>query len=206
MQIEKGDIIKILTLIRLNFENAYKCNSKDDNILLIESWYDILKDYPREIVFEAVKKSLRVAEFAPRIGTIVKEIEKMQSVFEKDDMELWGELQGVLREVSRCTYRFNHTYIEEDGISQGEKARRRVTEIYNNLDPALKDYCRDERGLIELARYTDEQNSYERGRFMRIMPTIRDRQKEKQLMPDNIKMLLEGITQKMTLKIEQRGD
>ena len=207
MELTKTDIVKFITKIRVNFENAYKCNSKEENILLVESWYDILCKYPKEVCEKAVNAALEHATQgkAPRIGDIVTFIKKMQSAYEKDDSELWAELQGVLREVSRCVYMFNHTYVEEDGISQGDKARNRVAEIFNSLDPALKDYCRDQRGLVELARYTDEQISYERGRFMRIMPTVRERIKTRQETPENIQMLLQGMADKMALPFNEEN-
>ena len=201
MEVNKTDIIRFLTKIRVNFENAYKCNTREENILLVESWYDILKKYPLEVCERAVNEALEHATQgkAPRIGDIVGYIKKMMTAYEKDDAELWAELQGVLREVSKCVYMFNYTFVEDDGVSQGDKARRRVDDIFNSLDPALKDYCRDKRGLIELANYTSEQTSYERGRFMRVMPTVRERLKTRQETPENVRLLLHGLTEKMTL-------
>lgn len=199
--IKKGDIVKMLTLIRMTYPNAYPTRSDEEEIMIVELWYSMFKDYPREIVLAAFERAMKKSEFAPKPATIIGEIEKMQGAYEKDDATLWAELQGVLREVSRCVYMFGHTYIEEDGISQGDKARRRVAEIFASLDPALQDYCRDQRGLVELARYTDEQTSYERGRFMRVMPTVRERLKTRQQMPENIKVLLQDITDKMQLRL-----
>lgn len=198
--IKKSDIVKFLSLIRMTYPNAYPTRTDEEELMLIELWYSMFKEYPREVIFSAFERAMKKSEFAPKPATIINEIEKMRGAYEKDDAELWAELQGVLREVSRNVYRFGHTFIEADGVSQGDKARQRVTEIFNALDPALKDYCRDVRGLIELARYTDEQISYERGRFMRIMPTVRERLKTRQETPDNIKVLLQGITEKFTLQ------
>lgn len=199
--IKKGDIVKMLTLIRMTYPNAYPTRSDEEEIMLVELWYSMFKGYPREIILAAFERAMKKSEFAPKPATIIAEVEKMQGAYEKDDAALWAELQGVLREVSRCVYMFNHTYVEDDGISQGDKARRRVTEIFAALDPALQDYCRDQRGLVELAKYTDEQTSYERGRFMKIMPTVRERIKTRQQMPENIKILLQDITDKMQLRL-----
>ena len=199
--IKKGDIVKMLTLIRMTYPNAYPTRSDEEEIMLVELWYSMFKGYPREIILAAFERAMKKSEFAPKPATIIAEVEKMQGAYEKDDAALWAELQGVLREVSRCVYMFNHTYVEDDGISQGDKARRRVTEIFAALDPALQDYCRDQRGLVELAKYTDEQTSYEHGRFMKIMPTVRERIKTRQQMPENIKILLQDITDKMQLRL-----
>ena len=203
--LKKTDIIKSLGLIRVTYPNSYPTRTDTEEQILIEAWYEMFSEYPREIFFAALKRAMKTSEFAPKPATIAKEIEKMQGAYEKDDFELWGELQKALYEVSRCVYRFGHTYVEDDGVSQGDKARRRVAEIFDELDPALKDYCRDQRGLIELSKYTDEQTSYERGRFMRVMPTVRERLKTRQTMPENIQMLLEGMAQKMALPFNEEN-
>lgn len=202
MRTTKSEIVKIITAIRVQCPDALQYKTETDFSILVDMWYDCFKDYPKEVLWKAAQNALKESEYQKKnwLGAISKEIDKMQSAYEKDDAELWAELQGVLREVSRCIYAFNFTYVEEDGISQGDKARNRVADIFNNLDPALKDYCRDQRGLVELARYTDEQTSYERGRFMRVMPTVRERIKTRRETPDNIKGLLQGITEKMTLQ------
>lgn len=204
MEISKTDIVKFLTKIRVNFENAYKCNTKEENILLVESWYDILCKYPKEVCEKAVNEALENATQgkAPRIGDIVVHIKKMQSAYEKDDNELWSELTGVFHEVRRCAGMLQYTFVDgNDGLSQGERAHRRLADIYNALDPALKDYCRNTGALIEFARYSDEQLSYERGRFIKTMPIVRERIKTRNTTPDNIKFMLQGLTEKMTLQI-----
>lgn len=207
MEICKTDIIKFLTKIRVNFENAYKCNTKEENILLVESWYDILHKYPKEICEKAVNEALEHATQgkAPRIGDIVGYIKKMQSAYEKDDNDLWAEFTDTFWEVRRCAGMLRYNYIDgTDGLSQGERAHKRLAEIYNALDPALKDYCRNTGALIELAQYSDEQLTYERGRFMRIMPTVRERVKTRQEMPDNIRLLLNGMAEKMALPFNDK--
>ena len=203
--IKKIDVVKIISLIRMTYPNAYPTRTDEEEQMLIELWYSMFKEYPREVIFAGFEKAMKKSEFAPKPATIINEIEKMQGAYEKDDATLWAELQGVLREVSRCVYMFNHTYVEDDGVSQGDKARRRVAEIFDGLDPALKDYCRDQRGLVELARYTDEQTSYERGRFMRVMPTVRERLKTRRETPENIQMLLQGMAEKMALPFNEEN-
>lgn len=191
--VSKKDILMILTKIRLNFENAYKCQNDTEQLLLIESWHDVLTEYPRELVFEAVKQALKTAKFAPRLGDITEKIEEMREAYEKSDAELWAELTGVLREVERCAYSFKYTYVDESGMSQGDRARQRVAEIFNGLSPELKDYIRTQRELVELSQYTSDQMSYERGRFMRVMPQMRKNQRVRGQMTEGLKNLIQGL-------------
>ena len=186
------DVLQYLTMIRINFENAYKTQTQEEKKLLLKSWYAILKDYPKEICDKAVINAIKNAEFAPRIGTIIKEIEKMQVAYEKSDMELWAELTGVMRSVCDCVYRFRFNFIEANGKTQGENAKIRLREIYNNLSPELKEYCRNENGLIELADLTDQQLNFEKGRFLKTIPQIRERAKTR-AETGNMAGLLQGL-------------
>ena len=146
------DVNKYITMIRINFENAYKTQNIEEREMLLASWYAILQEYPKEICDKAVINAIKNAEFAPRIGNIVKEIENMQEAFEKTDHELWAELISKFREVRRFASRVNNNFVESTGLTQGENARQILEEIFDELSPELKDYCRNSRGLIELAQ------------------------------------------------------
>lgn len=172
-----NDVLQYLTMIRINFENAYKTQTQEEQKLLLKSWYAILKDYPKEVCDQAVINALKNAEFAPRIGSIVKEIEKMQEAYEKSQEELWTELTATFREVADCAYKFRFTYVEENGKTQGENARERVKEIFNNLSPEIRDYVRNERALIELTELTSNQLNYEKRNFEKVIPQIKQRAK-----------------------------
>ena len=193
------DINKYITMIRINFENAYKSHTKEERDMLYASWYTILKDYPKEICDKAVINAIKNAEFAPRIGTIVKEIEKMMAAYEKSESELWAELTSVLGEVDRCSHSFRYTFIDSNGLTQGENARKRVQEIFDGLSQELKDYIRTAKGLQELASYTKEDLSYERGRFMRMMPEVKERSKTRQDIPDSLAAIVQGLANQFTL-------
>lgn len=192
------DINKYITTIRINFENSYKTQTDEEREILIKSWFVILKDYPKEIVDKAVINAIKNAEFAPRIGTIVKEIEKMRIAYEKSDEELWAELTGVLRKVSSNTYAYRYTAIDYNGKTQGQNAYQQNKDIFERLSPELKAYCQNLSGLAAIAEYTDEQLSYEKGRFLRIMPTIKERVKTRSETPANIAGLIQGLVNHFT--------
>lgn len=186
------DVNKYLTMIRINFENSYKAQNDEERILLLQSWYAILKDYPKEVCDKAVIEAIKHAKFAPRIGDVVEQIEKMQVAYEKTDMELWAELTGVLREIRYCAYSFRFTAIQPNGKTQGENARDRVREIYKNFSPELKEYVRNENNLLEIADLTESQLSYEKGRFLKTLPQIKERAKTR-AQTGNMAGLLQGL-------------
>lgn len=192
-KITPTDIVKYISYIRINFENAYKTNTAEEQTILIKGWYNSLSKYPKEVVDVAVNKAVENSEFAPRLATIIKEIEKMQAAFEKSDGELWAELTGCLREVAKNVYAFRYNAIDYNGKTQGENARLRVKEIFDGLSPELKEYLRNPQGLIEIAEYTDDQLTYERGRFMRIMPEVKERAKTRQAMPESLTGIIQSL-------------
>ena len=193
MELSIKDIHQYITMIRINFENAYKVQTDEERKMLYGSWLAILKNYPKEICDKAVINAIAKAEFAPRIGTIVKEIESMLEAYEKTDHELWAELTSVLREVSSCAYAFRYTFVEENGRTQGENARIRCEQIFNNLSTELKDYCKNWQGLVEISKLTVDQLKYEQTRFTRVMPQLRERAKVRAQTP-SLAGLLQGIS------------
>ena len=192
-QLTINDVNKYVTMIRINFENAYKAQTAEEREMLLASWYAILKDYPKEVCDAAVLNAIKNAEFAPRIGSIVKEIEKMQKAYEKTEAELWAELQSCMREVASCAYKFRFNYIEANGLTQGDNARARVKEIFNGLSPELKEYCRTPNGLIELSQLTDEQLNYEKGRFNKTVPQLKERTKTRAQIGGSLSGLIQGM-------------
>ncbi len=194
------DVNKYITMIRINFENAYKSHNDEEREMLLQSWYAILRDYPKEICDKAVINAIKNAEFAPRIGAIVKEIEKMLEAYEKTDGELWEELKRCLREVANCAYKFRFNFIEANGKTQGENARERVEAIYSALSPELKEYVRSVHALIEMAQLTEEQLGYERNRFAKTAPQIKQRTRTRAEIGGSLSGLIQGINERYLIE------
>jgi hypothetical protein len=194
MRLTKKEIVKIITAIKIQCPEALPYRNENEFDILVDMWNEILKDYPKEVVWAAVRNALKNTVFQKQnwIGAICQEIDKMQTAYEKTAEELWAELTGVLNEVNKCVYKFRFTYIERNGKTQGENARLRVKEIYNNLSPELKDYVRNESTLIELADLTDQQLNFEKGRFLKTVPQIKERAKTRAQTGD-MANLLQGL-------------
>lgn len=188
-----------ITMIRINFENAYSAHNDEERQMLIKAWYAILKDYPKEVCDTAVITAIKYAKFAPRIGDIVEQIEKMQEAFQKTKEELWNELNSVLRKVSQNTYYYRFNALDPNGKTQGENARLRNEAIFENLSPELKEYVKNIGGLISIAEYTDEQLTYERGRFMKTIPDLRQRARIRQDTPEMVAGLLRDMPSGLAL-------
>jgi len=169
-KLTRQNVIVYITKIRLNFENAYPTRSDSEFDLLLESWYEALCVYPKEICDRAVNNALRKAKFAPRLGDITEEIEKLESAGQKTDEELWAELTGVLYEtfdVSRYLPYLQHS----------KEANEKLNAIFNGLDDKLKMYLVNVNTLIELDKSA---MPYEKARFFKQIGIIRSKQAERQ--------------------------
>lgn len=184
-KLKRQDIVTYILKIRLNFENAYATSSDEEFDLLVESWFDILKENSKEICDQAVNNALKKAKFAPRLGNITEEIENILNASVKSDEELWAELVSSLPrvyEISRySTYSQYYAW-----------AHAKLLEVFNALDQILQSYLVNTSALVELSEQTEESLKFEKARFLKQVLSIRKRvleQKKSQL-------FLEQVTKK----------
>lgn len=164
--IEREDIIKYLIKIQLNFENAYVTSNQMERELLVESWYEALCEYPKEVCNAAVNNVLKRAKFAPRLGDITEEIEKLIAPETKSDEELWAELSSVLGKVYDISrYLTYPQYVKW--------ANEKLNKIYSSLSEELKLFVVNVSTLVDIAAMTEESLQFERARFFRQMPQLK---------------------------------
>lgn len=181
--IQKSDITKIIGMIKINYEKAYTFESTQDFSLLIDFWYDSLKEYPKEIVFEATKKAIQNSEFAPKISTILTEIKKLTVSNELSEAELWHSLEKEFYGVwDICQdLKYNKDY---------DTYETKLNAIWDRLPNVVKEWLGNKGTLKQLA-YTymcegsREQMSFEKTRFLKAIPTLKDRLNSKKFLTDN---------------------
>ncbi|MDE7330293.1 MAG: hypothetical protein K2N30_04290 [Clostridia bacterium] len=177
MQLIKSMIAQIFELIRVNYDTAFVGKSESDMLILAETWYDCLKEYPQELVMTAVKNAIKRSEFTPKIATVTAEIKKLTEANEKSDLDLWAELDNVLYEAydtaKYLRYPQHHSW-----------AKEKLQSIYDRLSPEIKLFVVNLSSLIELAnmseRTDDDGFKFEKARFLRLMPNLREQAKNRQ--------------------------
>ncbi len=182
-KLTKRDIGIYLVKINLNFENVYNFGD-DEQSLLVESWYEALSEYPKEICDRAVNNALKYARFAPKLGDIVEEIQKLMNADSKSDEELWAELMNVTTKVYDIS-----RYLKYEQYFKNATAKLR--DIYDGLSGELKLYVVNISTLIEISELPKESLPYEKARFFKQMPVLRRHAEEKQ----TAKKLLESISE-----------
>ncbi len=167
-----NDITEIITLIKSNYENAYAGLSKDEYRLLIKFWHESLNIYPREIVFQAAKNAIRNSEFAPRISNIITEAKRIVNASAPTDEELWAKLNEVLGK----TFEYSR-YLSYAQYNKWASAK--IKEIYDSLPDELKLYVVNASTLIEISEQTPDEIVFEKSRFFKNMPTLRQHYEDK---------------------------
>lgn len=161
-----SDVFTYIYKIQLNFDNSYQTSSDGERKLLIASWYEILKEYPKEVCDQAVTNALKKAKFAPRIGDIVQEADAIMNAGAKSDEELWAELMQCLPKVYDVS-----RYLKYEQYFKN--ASRKLNDIYEKLSPELKLYVVNVSTLIEISELTEDNLRFEKARFFRQMPDLR---------------------------------
>jgi len=172
-KLTRKDVIVYIMKIRLNFENAFTTHSDDEFDLLVESWLDALKEYPKEVCDIAVNNALKYAMFAPRLGNITEEIESILNADKKTDEELWAELTDILPKVYDIS-RYN-SYPHYAAWAQ-----HKLQEIFNSLDKSIRLFVVNTSTLTELSEMTEESLHFEKARFLKQLPSIRKRGEERE--------------------------
>ena len=166
MELTKNDIIKAIELIRVNYDNAYAGLSADETKLLIDFWYDSLKQYPKEIVLQCVKNAINSCEYAPRLSNVVNEIQKIQNANSATNEQLWVELTDVLNKVYQIS-----RYLSYPQYSLWTD--KELNKIYDGLSDELKLFVVNRSTLVDISEMTEESLQYERARFFKQMPILR---------------------------------
>lgn len=159
-------IVQILTLIRVNNENAYANLSADEAELLATNWYNNLKEYSFELVYNAANNVLKKSPMIPRLANIIEEADKIVNSDKKSDEELWAELTSVLgRTFDVSRYLSYPQYFDW--------TNKKLSEIYDGLSDELKTYVVNVSTLVELSQLSSESLQYEKARFFKQMPILK---------------------------------
>ncbi len=202
MQLTKQDVASIVGVIKANYDNAYRNSTKETLLAMIEQWYKSLVIYDKEIVGVAVKRVLESSEYVPTLAHIIREIKEIKAATEPTETELWERLVKVLGKVDDCVYRFRFNAIQSNGMTQGQNARLEFEKIWDDLPQVLKEYCSNENGLINLSRLTYDELSFEKGRFLKILPTLKTRLEIKQTINPDILQLASGTVKELSGSVE----
>ena len=172
MQLTHNDVLKVIELIRVNYDNAYSGYTPEQMLTLRDFWFESLKEYPREAVFEALKNLITKNEFAPRLSHIIGETQRLLNPDALSEEQLWAELTSVLRRVYEVSRYLSYPQYYK-------WATEKLQEIYDGLNDDLKLFVVNVSTLIEIAEMSDESLQFERARFFKQMPQLKKHGEQK---------------------------
>lgn len=175
---QRHDIIKILSVLKTAYPRFYSNMSKEDANETINLWLDMFKDFEVDVAMIAVRNLINTNEFPPTIAEVKNELYNLYKGEEKQDVELWNELKSALRK----------------GIYYTD-------EIFPNLSKELQLFLGNSASLKELAMMNiDEIDTVQKGIFLKQMPIIKQREKEKQTMLQERREFVQKLADKFDIK------
>lgn len=202
MQITRKDIVAMVGMIKANYTHAYKDVTKPELAAMVEFWFNSLAKYEKEVVGAAFQMAVESCTFPPTLADICKNIHYIRTATEPTEADLWDELVRVLPQVGRVAYFGTRQYWDNGRMVYPAEE---LQKIYEGLPPILKAYVGGVSELVSLAK--QETLEYEKGRFLKALPTLKQRDEIKQTVHPNILRLaqetakeLQGSVDLMLLK------
>lgn len=190
MKLTKTDVTKMLGIVYL--ESGQNV-TENDIMERVDFWYSALKQYEREVVLTAFQNVTMNTNYPVRLANVCNEIRRLQSLGEKTDEELWGELRAVLPAVVHNTEGYRFTYRNE-----GERCRKSNEAIFASLAPETRCYLRTVSELITVAYMDEEALRFEKARFIKRIGEIREQERLRKNTPKEVLELLSGSVPQLT--------
>lgn len=169
-------IVEMITAIK----TIYSYYAKDCDIeLLVQTWGVLLRDYKDDIVDIAFYNAMQSCKVPPTPADIIERVKEMQKASDPTPESLWNELRSAIKETQKQMYYFRFNYIDNSGISQGDRARKKVDDVWNALNEKLKSYLSSKEEMIAIARNDEDDLKYEKSRFLKTLPIIEKRIEDK---------------------------
>ena len=148
--------------------------------LLVNTWSLLLSSYTDDEIERGLFLALRVCKYAPVPADIIEQIENFRQIEKPSSIELWALYRKALKQTNYYSYRLHYNYIDATGISQGEKARIAIEDIWQSLPQELKIYLGGKDELIRNARELNEGDfTFEKNRFEKQLPILTKRVQDK---------------------------
>ena len=169
---------KLIAVIK----TIYPYYSKDaDSETLAKTWMLLLRDVSDEVVTVALTKCLQICKVPPTPADILEQVREIALINEPTSEEMWVTLTKAVRKSREHIYNFNHTFIEDNGKTQGENAREKFQKVWDELPDKLKKYLGGSSELRRLAGFDDEEMMFEKKNFLKTIPMISKRQEYEEL-------------------------
>ena len=174
----KQETTQIITFLAGNY-NKIAEKTKEQKLMMVETWYECLGDLDYTLVLQAIKKTIINSEYPPTIHEVRKNaIEMINPTTTISAIEAWNEAYRMI-----C----NGLYMTE--------------EQFNQASPIVKKFFGNVRQVKELAQTdTDTVNSVTKGQFLKQYNVLVERETEQKMLPPQMQGFITKIADKMDIK------
>lgn len=173
----KAEVIQTITILAGNYDSIA---NKDDyqKQIMVETWYECLKDLDYEIVKKAVKKVIISSPYPPTVHEIRKSVAELQNPMQDNVLEAWEEAYKMM---SRGLYMSKEEFETHSPI---------VKKFIGSLEQ-LKNYAMTD---------TDVINTVVKGQFMKQYEILKVREHELNMLPSDIKNITQMLAGGMDVR------
>lgn len=178
----KQETTQIITFLAGNY-NKIAEKTKEQKLMMVETWYECLGDLDYTLVLQAIKKTIINSEYPPTIHEVRKNaIEMINPTTTISAIEAWNEAYKMI-----C----NGLYMTEEQFDQAS--------------PIVKKFFGNVRQVKELAQTdTDTVNSVTKGQFLKQYDVLVEREIEQKMLPSKMNDFIQQLSDKMDIR--QIGD
>lgn len=165
---KKTDVIKLLGMLAAAYPNM-----KEVDEVMVDIWYECLKDIDIKVGIAAIKKNILESPFPPTIADIRKQVSEV-TTSEKDRLdgaEGWGEVIKAIREYGY--------YREKEALESMSPVTAKVVKYMG-----WQEICHGDK--IDVVR----------GQFLRMYDTVAERERQDRLLPMEFKRDMEQLATK----------
>lgn len=171
----RTETIQIITLLAGNYDSIAN-KDKTQKQLMVETWLECLGDLDYKLVLQAVKKTIISSPYPPTIHEVRKNaIEIIKPSTQKTAIEAWNEALSMIS---------GGLYMTEEQFNQHSSEVKRFFGSVNQV-----------RQLAMLD--SDTVNSVTKGQFLKQYEVLVEREKQKKLLPENMKETLNLLADSM---------
>lgn len=166
----------ILAILKAGYPNFYKDMTKEDATNTINLWTTMFADDPAQVVIEAVKSLMCTLKFPPTIADVKEKIAMITQPQQLTEMEAWRMVKSAI------------SYYN-------------ATETFLRLPKLLQSIVGSPNTLREWARMEAETvDSVIQSNFMRSYKVKAAQEKERSMLPESTRQLIQGISQKLSIE------
>lgn len=173
---KKETVVKIITEIKANYRYTYRDMTADEIRVMTARWYDCLKPFSDAQVEDAFRVALCKLSVPPTLADIIGIISRRERLKEKKDSELWTMFRNAIEKAKEATWDGEIGFCGHYELKDGHAVK-----AYSALDEIIRAYI-DFDGFCEICKMNDEALLYERTRFLKALPELREAFSERKLM------------------------